>query len=91
MILEQGEKPCGRSKEYAAAYSHPGGYRTSMLLGRMMRGMNRCFDRGRHLHGSPAARRLQREPGRCWRTTPPGARPSRGEPLHDGQRKLVVK
>ena len=57
-LLEQVEKLCGRSKEYAEAYSHPGGHRTSNMLDRMMRGMNRYFDRGQHLHGSPAACRL---------------------------------
>jgi hypothetical protein len=57
-LLEQVEKLCGRSKEYAEAYSHPGGHRTSNMLDLAMRGMNRCFDRGQHLHGSPAACRL---------------------------------
>ena len=57
-LLEQVEKLCGRSKEYAEAYSHPGGHRTSNMLDRVMRGMNRYFDDGQHLHGSPAACRL---------------------------------
>lgn len=57
-LLEQVEKLCDRSKEYAAAYSLPGGHRTSNMLDRMMRGMNRDFDRGQHLHGSAAACRL---------------------------------
>ncbi len=57
-LLEQVEKLCGRSRDYAKAYSHPGGHRTSSMLDRMMRGMNRYFDRGQHLHGSPAACRL---------------------------------
>lgn len=57
-LREQVEKLCGRSKEYAAAYSHRGGHRTSNMLDRRMRGMNRYFDRGQHLHGSPAACRL---------------------------------
>ena len=51
-LLEQVEKLCGRSKEYAEAYSHPGGHRTSNMLDRVMRGMNRYFDDGQHLHGS---------------------------------------
>ena len=51
-LLEQVEKLCGRSKEYAEAYRHPGGHRTSNMLDRVMRGMNRYFDRGQHLHGS---------------------------------------
>jgi hypothetical protein len=50
-LLEQVEKLCGRSKEYGAAYGHPGGHRTSNVLDRVMRGMNRYFDSGQHLHG----------------------------------------
>ena len=57
-LRDQVEKLCGRSSEYAAAYSHPGGHRTSNMLDRRMRGMNRYFDRGQHLHGSPGACRL---------------------------------
>ena len=57
-LLEQVEKLCGRSTEYAEAYSHPSGHRTSNMLDRVMRGMNRYFDRGQHLHGSLAACRL---------------------------------
>lgn len=54
-LLEQVEKLCGRSGEYAEAYAHPGGHRTSNMLDRVMRGMNRYFDAGLHLHGSEAA------------------------------------
>ena len=54
-LLEQVEKLCGRSKDYAAAYGHPGGHRTSNMLDRVMRSMNRYFDAGQHLHGSPQA------------------------------------
>jgi hypothetical protein len=50
-LLEQVEKLCGRSSEYALAYSHPGGHRTSNMLDRVMRSMNRYFDDGQHLHG----------------------------------------
>jgi hypothetical protein len=62
-LLEQVEKLCGRSKAYALAYSHSGGHRASNMLDRAMRGMNGYFDRGRHMHGSPAACRL---PCRAW-------------------------
>jgi hypothetical protein len=48
-------KLCGRSKEYAEAYAHPGGHRTSNMLDRVMRAMNRYFDDGQHLHGGAAA------------------------------------
>jgi hypothetical protein len=54
-VLEQVKKMCGRSKEYAKAYTHPGGHRTSNMLDRLMRGMNRYFDRGQHLHGGQEA------------------------------------
>jgi hypothetical protein len=54
-VLEQVEKLCGRSKEYSAAYQHPGGHRTSAMLDRVMRSMSQYFDGGQHLHGSPEA------------------------------------
>jgi hypothetical protein len=54
-LLEQVQKLCGRSKEYGEAYNHPGGYRTSNMLDRIMRSMNRYFEDGQHLHGSKAA------------------------------------
>jgi hypothetical protein len=54
-LLGQVEKLCGRSKEYGAAYAHPGGHRTSNMLDRVMRSMNRYFDDGQHLHGSEGA------------------------------------
>jgi hypothetical protein len=54
-LLEQVGKMCGRSKEYAKAYDHPGGHRTSNMLDRVMRSMNRYFDAGQHLHRSAGA------------------------------------
>jgi hypothetical protein len=54
-LLAQVKKPCGRSKEYAKAYAHPGGRRTSSAPGGVMRAMSRHFDDGRHLHGSGQA------------------------------------
>ena len=54
-LLEHVEKLCGRSREYAEAYSHPGGHRTSNMLDRVMRAMNRYFDDGQHLHGGAGA------------------------------------
>jgi hypothetical protein len=54
-LLEQVGKMCGRSREYAKAYDHPGGHRTSNALDRVMRSMNRYFDSGQHLHGSARA------------------------------------
>jgi hypothetical protein len=54
-VLEQVQKLCGRAGEYGQAYHHPGGQRTSNMLDRVMRAMNRYFDDGQHLHGSEAA------------------------------------
>ena len=54
-LLEQVQKLCGRSGEYGEAYGHPGGHRTSNMLDRVMRGMNRYFEDSQHLHGSKEA------------------------------------
>jgi hypothetical protein len=54
-LLEQVEKLCGRSKEYGLAYKYPGGHRTSNMLDRVMRSMNRYFEGCQHLHGSAEA------------------------------------
>jgi hypothetical protein len=54
-LLEQVQKLCGRSAEYGLAYEYPGGHRTSNMLDRLMRGMNRYFEDCQHLHGSAGA------------------------------------
>jgi hypothetical protein len=54
-LLEQVGKLCGRAAEYGEAYAHPGGHRTSNMLDRVMRPMNRYFDGGQHLHGGKEA------------------------------------
>ncbi len=54
-LLEQVEKLCSRSQEYGMAYDHLGGHRTSNMLDRVMRSMNRYFEDGQHLHGSKEA------------------------------------
>ena len=54
-VREQVRKLCGRAREYGRAYRHPGGHRTSTMLDRVMRAMNRYFDNGQHLHGSQEA------------------------------------
>jgi hypothetical protein len=48
-------KLCDRSEEYGQAYDHPGCHRTSNMLDRVMREMNRYFEDGQHLHGSVEA------------------------------------
>lgn len=52
VVLEQVEKLVARGQEYALAYEHEGGLRTSNMLDRVMREMNRYFEDGLHLHGS---------------------------------------
>ena len=62
-LREQVQKLCGRSKEYGLAYQHPGSHRTSNMLDRVMRSMNRYFEDAQHLHGSPEACALH---SRAW-------------------------
>jgi hypothetical protein len=54
-VREHVDRLCGRSAEYGVAYAHPGGHRTSNMLDRVMRAMNRYFDAGQHLHGTAEA------------------------------------
>jgi hypothetical protein len=58
VVLENVLDLCGKRKRWSVAYRHPGGHRTSNMLDRQMRGMNRYFDQGQHLHGSREACRL---------------------------------
>lgn len=46
---------CGRKAEYAEAYEHPGGHRTSNMLDRVMKPMNEYFQGCQRLHGEPEA------------------------------------
>lgn len=55
MVLEQVLRLCRRGQQYGRAYSHPGGHRTSNMLDRVMKQMQRYFDQGQHLHGSHKA------------------------------------
>lgn len=43
---------CAKQELWLLAYDHPGGHRTSNMLDRLMRSMNRYFEAGQHLHGS---------------------------------------
>lgn len=63
IVLEHIEDLCRKRPRFSVAYRHPGGHRTSNMLDRLMRGMNRYFDHGQHLHGSRAACRLH---SRAW-------------------------
>ena len=58
VVLEKVLDLCEKRKRWSVAYRHPGGHRTSNMLDRLMRGMNRYFDHGQHLHGSRGACRL---------------------------------
>jgi hypothetical protein len=63
VVLEKVLDLCKKRDRWSIAYRHPGGRRTSNMLDRLMRGMNRYFDHGQHLHGS---RRACREHCRAW-------------------------
>jgi len=54
-VLEQVKKLCGRARVYGRAYAHPGGHRTSNMLDRVMRAMNRYYEDSQHMHGSERA------------------------------------
>jgi hypothetical protein len=71
IVLETVLDLCGKRPRYSLAYLHPGGHRTSNMLDRQMRGMNRYFDQGQHLHGSREACRLHcRAWALLWNFTP---------------------
>jgi hypothetical protein len=54
-LRDQVGKLCGRAAQYGIAYQHPGSHRTSNMLDRVMRLMNRYFEDTQHLHGSKEA------------------------------------
>ncbi len=71
IVLEKVLDLCGKRDRWSIAYRHPDGHRTSDMLDRLMRGMNRYFDRGQHLHGSREACRLHcRAWALLWNFTP---------------------
>jgi len=49
---------CDQRDVWKIAYDHPHGHRTSNMLDRLMRSMNRYFVDGQHLHGSRTAGNL---------------------------------
>lgn len=70
-VLEAVGDLCRKRAKFSVAYRYPGGHRTSNRLDRQMRGMNRYFDRGQHLHGSREACRLHcRAWALLWNFTP---------------------
>ena len=58
VVLEKVLDLCKKRDRWSIAYRHPGGHRASNMPDRLMRGMNRYFDHGQHLHGSMAACRV---------------------------------
>jgi hypothetical protein len=58
IVLEKVLDLCTKRPWWSVAYSHPEGHRTSNMVDRVMRGMNRYFDAGQHLHGTREASRL---------------------------------
>ena len=57
IVLEKVLDLCAKRPRWSLAYRHPDGHRTSNMLDRVMRGMNRYFEDGQHLHGSHEASR----------------------------------
>jgi hypothetical protein len=55
VVLDKVVDLCDKRDLWTIAYDHPTAHRTSNMLDRLMRSMNRYFDDGGHLHGSRAA------------------------------------
>jgi len=63
IVLESVVDLCDKRDRWSVAYDHPQGHRTSNMLDRIMRGMNRYFFDGQHLHGS---RETSERHSRAW-------------------------
>jgi hypothetical protein len=63
IVLEEVLDLCDKRERWSIAYRPPDGPRTSNMLDRVLRGMNRYFEAGQHLHGS---RETCRRPCRAW-------------------------
>jgi hypothetical protein len=71
VVLETVRDLCAKRPQWSVAYAHPGGHRTSNLVDRVMRGMNRYFEAGQHLHGGEeASRRRSRAWALLWNFAP---------------------
>jgi hypothetical protein len=55
VVLENVLGLCSKRDLWKTAWDHPAGHRTSNMLDRLMRGMNRYFENGQHLHGTREA------------------------------------
>ena len=80
IVLEKVLDLCGKGDRWSIAYRHPGGHRTSNMLDRLMRGMNRYFY---YLPNTCTARWRLADctvvPGPCCATSRPGIRRWRGK------------
>jgi hypothetical protein len=63
VVLASIQDLCGKRDQWSLAYDHPQGHRTSNMLDRIMRGMNRYFFNGQHLHGY---RQTSERHSRAW-------------------------
>lgn len=62
---------CEKRDLWSVAYDHPGGRRTSNMLDRLMRSMNRYYDSTQHLHGKGLTSHLTtRSQALLWNFTP---------------------
>jgi hypothetical protein len=52
IVLDNLVDLCDKRDRWIIGYQHPGSHRTSNMLDRLMRSMNRYFNNGQHLHGS---------------------------------------
>ena len=70
-IQEKTLRLCEKRARWTAAYEHSSGHRTSNMLDRLMRGMDRYYESTQHLHGSLAASRLtSRSQALLWNFAP---------------------
>ncbi len=46
---------CDKRARFAESYDHPGAHRTSNMVDRLMRFLDRAFFNGQYFHGSPQA------------------------------------
>ena len=59
VVLEKTIDLCNKREQWSVGYTHPKAHRTSNMLDRLMRGMNRCFESSQRLHGKEEASRLR--------------------------------
>lgn len=71
VVLHEVQDLCHKEESWLQAFDHPQGHRTSNMLDRIMRSMNRYFFDSQHLHGSStASHRHVRGWALLWNFTP---------------------